>query len=138
VEEQFFDDLAKRVDDGAITRRRALRLVGAAALSAALMPVMPRQAEALSRRARRRCHMKDGIPLDKGNCNCAWQCGPNRNLYSCHGNTDCVCYKDASGRGFCAQKSGNAPCMRNSDCDPDRRCAVNTCAGNLCILPCPT
>ncbi len=72
--EQFFDDLAKGLDDGTISRRRALKLVGAAALGAALIPVMPKQAEALSRRARRRCRRKGGIPLERGNCHCAFKC----------------------------------------------------------------
>src|SRR5919202_1550052 len=53
--EQFFDDLARGLDDGTISRRRALQLFGTAALGAALMPLMPEQAEALTRTARRRC-----------------------------------------------------------------------------------
>jgi hypothetical protein len=136
--EQFFDDLAKGLENGTITRRRALKLVGAAALGAALMPVVPKQAEALSRSARRQCRGMGGTPLGKGDCNCGWQCGADISLFSCHGNTDCVCYKDGSGHGFCGQRSGNASCKKNSDCDPGRRCALNTCAGGLCILPCPT
>lgn len=138
MEEQFFDELARELNDGSISRRRALKLVGAAALAAALMPVMPRQAEALSRGARRRCHRKDGIPLERGNCNCGWQCGPDRALFSCHDNTNCTCYKSPDGKGFCGTGTGNGGCTRNSDCDPDRKCALNTCAGNLCILACPT
>ena len=108
MEEQFFDELSRELNDGSISRRRALKLVGAAALSAALMPVMPKQAEALSRGAHRRCHRKDGIPLDKGNCHCGWHCGPDRDLFSCHDNPNCVCYEDASGRGLCGQTTGNA------------------------------
>jgi hypothetical protein len=140
--EQFFDDLAKGLDDGTLSRRRALRLFGAAALGAALMPVMPEQAEALGRRFRRRCRRKGadpgGIPLERGDCHCGWQCGPDPSLFSCHGNTNCTCYKDASGRGFCGTGTGNGFCTQNSDCDPGRKCAVNTCAGNLCIASCPT
>jgi hypothetical protein len=136
--EQFFDDLARGLDAGTVSRRRALQLFGAAALGAALMPVMPERAEALGRRARRRCRRQGGIPLERGDCHCAWQCGPDPAPFSCHGNTNCRCYKDPSGRGFCGSGSGNGGCMKNSDCDPDRRCAVNTCAGNLCIAACPT
>ena len=75
IGEQFFDDLAKGLNDGSVSRRRALKLFGAAALSAALMPVMPKQAEALGRRYRRRCRRKGaipesdipgGIPLERG------------------------------------------------------------------------
>ena len=136
--EQFFDDLARGLDEGTISRRRALKLVGGAALGVALMPVLPKQAEALTRRFIRRCHGKGGIPREEGNCHCTWQCGPDRSLFSCHGDPNCTCYKDASGRGFCGTGTGNGFCMKNSDCDPDRRCAVNTCAGGLCIAPCPT
>ncbi len=42
MEEQFFDDLARGLDDGTFSRRGALRLAGGAALGAALMAVMPR------------------------------------------------------------------------------------------------
>lgn len=134
----FFDDLAKGLHDGTISRRQALKLAGAATLGAVLIPIMPEQADALSTQARRRCRRKDGIPLDRGDCNCGWQCNANQDRFSCHGNTDCVCYEDANGRGFCGQTTGNAFCTRNSDCEPGRKCALNTCAGGLCILPCPT
>ena len=147
IGEQFFDDLAKGLNDGSVSRRRALKLFGAAALSAALMPVMPKQAEALGRRYRRRCRRKGaipesdipgGIPLERGDCHCGWQCGPDRDLFKCHGNPDCVCYEDANGRGFCGTGTGNGFCTLNSDCEPDRKCVLHTCAGGLCIQPCPT
>jgi hypothetical protein len=124
-----FDRLARTLSPGG--SRRALFATAGAALGL----VGSHDAKAS---AAKRCRAKDGLPRDKGDCHCAWHCGPNRDLFACHGNPDCVCYKDARGRGFCGQKTGNASCTLNSDCDPDRKCAVDTCAGNLCILPCST
>jgi hypothetical protein len=119
------------------SRRKALPLL-ASIVGVARGPLASRSVLALSKRARRQCRNMDGKPLEKGTCSCGWHCGPDRDLFSCHGNPACVCYKDASGRGFCGQTSGNGSCTSNAECDPDRKCAVNTCAGGLCILPCPT
>ena len=119
------------------SRRQALPLL-ATILGVVLVPMAPRSVLALSQRARHRCRNKDGKPLERGTCACSWHCGPDIALFSCHGNPACTCYKDASGRGFCGQGSGNGFCSLNSDCGPDRKCAVNTCAGGLCILPCST
>ena len=54
MQEQFFDDLARGLDDGTISRRRALKLAGGALLAAVVPSVFSREAEALS--ARKRCH----------------------------------------------------------------------------------
>ena len=59
--EQFFDDLARGLDDGTISRRRALRLAGGALLAAVVPSVFSREAEALS--ARKRCHRKRGLDV---------------------------------------------------------------------------
>ena len=56
MREQFFDDLAKGLDDGTISRRRALKLAGGALLAAVVPSVFPAEAQALS--ARKRCHRK--------------------------------------------------------------------------------
>ena len=57
MDEHFFDDLAKGLDDGTVSRGRALKLVGAALLSSALMPLVARPAEAS---LKRKCHRKGG------------------------------------------------------------------------------
>jgi hypothetical protein len=88
--------------------------------------------------SRKRCRRKDGLPANGDDCQCGWQCGPEQDRFRCHGNANCVCYKDARGRGFCGEGPGNGFCTNNSDCDADRKCALNTCAGGLCILPCST
>jgi hypothetical protein len=134
--EQFFDDLAKGLDDGTITRRRALKLVGGAALGAALMPVMPKQAEALTRRARRRCRRKSGVPVEKGKCHCAVTCNSDdTSLFSCNGNTGCVCLRTASGRGFCAtvETLTAIRCVNTTPCASGRVCVVlRGCNGSAC------
>jgi hypothetical protein len=43
--EQFFDDLARGLDDGTISRKRAFRLAGGALLAALVPTLFPREAE---------------------------------------------------------------------------------------------
>jgi hypothetical protein len=129
-------DMMTRLLAPASRRQSLMVLTGIATM--ALVPVAPTSVLALSDRARRRCRKKDGKPLEKGTCHCGWHCTAEHALFSCHDNPGCTCYKDASGRGFCGEGGGNGFCTHNSDCDPGRRCALNTCAGNLCILTCST
>ena len=136
MNEQFFDDLARGLDEGTISRRRAIKLFGAAALGAALMPVMPERAEALTRRARHRCRRQGGIPLEKGNCHCAATCTSDFSQFHCQSATDCTCVKKVSGGGFCAfGTTFNDPGQRcdNTEyiCGSPRRCVVIPgCAGS--------
>jgi len=41
MQEQFFDDLAKGLDDGTLSRRRALKLAGGALLGAVAPSLFP-------------------------------------------------------------------------------------------------
>ena len=95
---QFFDDLAKGLSDGHVSRRRALKLVGAALLATTVPSLFPKPAYAS---ARKRCRRKGGSYLSKGNCHCAWKCGADAQQFTCGGNPNCTCFKDASGRGVC-------------------------------------
>ena len=124
--EQFFDDLARGLDDGTISRGRALKLFGAAALGTALMPVLPKHAEALSRNARRRCHRKGGVPLEKGNCHCAITCAFASDKFTCQGNPSCTCFKTVTGSGFCA---ATTPSLQTR-CSPTEGCSV----GPVCVV----
>ena len=132
MDERFFDALAKGLNDGSVSRGRALKLIGAAALGVALMPVLPKQAEALTRKFRRACRSQGGVPLDKRNCHCAMTCTSPISI-TCNSNNSCVCHETVSGKGFCAD-SRLAPskfgCSTNADCPP----------GTVCLLPrgCPT
>jgi hypothetical protein len=67
VEEHSFDELAKGLAEGTISRRRALKWVGAAVLAAAVPPLFPTQAVALSRRQRRKVVGKGARYAARGN-----------------------------------------------------------------------
>ena len=126
--EQFFDDLAKGLDDGTISRRRALRLAGGALLAAVVPPLFPREAEARNR-AKRRCRRKGGIYLSRGTCHCAITCALASDQFTCQSNPACTCIMTVTGRGFCAQGTGGRPsgCSSTADCEPslDEVCVVN-------------
>jgi hypothetical protein len=140
----FLDDLAKRLGERLLPRRRALELLGAAALGTALMPVMPKQSEALTRKARRRCRAEGGVPLAKGTCHCAMTCTTSPAI-SCHSNLGCACYETVSGKGFCAHSVGASAegCSSNADCPTGTECIMVPgagCSGNSCTssAECPT
>ena len=164
MDEHFFDELAKGLDEGTITRRRALKLVGAAALGTALMPVLPKQAEALTRKARRKCHSEGGVPLEKGNCHCAMTCTTPVAI-TCHGSNICECHETVSGKGFCTDQSvpvtkegcstsadcptgtvcimvrgcaGSTSCTSSTDCPTNYACIKGTCQNTFCVSPCPS
>ena len=166
MQEQFFDDLARGLDDGTISRRRALKLAGGALLAAVVPSVFSREAEALS--ARKRCHRKGGLYLPSADptspCHCANKCTTKRALH-CHNNLECLCIKSIDGTGFCG-KSGDVQnfCSSNSDCPGTSICAIvpafccgnvacttssqcngacdtcinGTCQNTSCFDPCPT
>src|SRR5437764_426691 len=96
--ERFFDGLARGLDDGTISRGRALKLVGGAALGAALLPLLPKQAEALTRKFRRACRSRGGVQLDNGNCSCAITCTTPSSI-TCNNNDSGVCHETVSGKG---------------------------------------
>jgi Stigma-specific protein, Stig1 len=63
VNEERFDHLARELATGSVSRRQALRFVGAALATAVLTPLLPEKAEALTRRLRRlrrRCRRQGG------------------------------------------------------------------------------
>jgi hypothetical protein len=132
--EQFFDDLARGLHDGTISRGRALRWLGAGAVALAIGPLFPEQAEALTRRQRRRCRRKGGIPLEKGTCHCAITCDFSSDEFTCQGNPGCTCFMTVTGRGFCAGGSRPSGCSSSEDCESSLNevaCVVNPgCPGS--------
>jgi hypothetical protein len=138
----YFDDLATALADGSISRRQALKGIGAGALAFAIGPLFPEQAEALTRRQRRRCRRRGGLPVERGECHCGSQCeAPIR----CEGDPECVCAKTTENRGFCARDvvGCGEPCTASSECPPGWRCLVASCCTdeegnpvNLCLPPC--
>jgi hypothetical protein len=143
----YFDDLARGLADGTISRRQALKWAGAGIVGAVLATAgFAEPAEALTRRQRRRCRDKGGVPLEEGNCNCAFQCGADLDEFNCQGDSDCYCLEKGSGGGFCGY-GGNDPqcgdferCDSNRDCsDSDARCITTTCCDRgICVRPCST
>ena len=57
MDERFFDNLAKGLDDGTVSRDQVLKLVGSALLAVVFPPLFPRHADASSK-ARRRCRRR--------------------------------------------------------------------------------
>ena len=165
-EEHFFDDLARGLDEGTISRRRALKLAGGALLGAVVPSLFPREAEALS--PRKRCRRKGGRFLPSADptspCRCTNKKCANRALH-CHNNSDCVCFETIDGTGFCGQSTtvrnycsstqpcpagstcvlsllfccGNSACTTSAQCNGACSTCVNgTCQKPICVAPCPT
>jgi hypothetical protein len=138
----YFDDLAKGVADGSISRRQALKWLGAGAVALAIGPLFPEQAEALTRRQRRLCRRKGGTPLERGNCHCGFNCLTATQPFTCQGNPNCTCFRTTENRGFCG--ADVAPCSTifcsaSGDCPAGSRCVVDDCCDlPFCVRPCPT
>jgi hypothetical protein len=141
----YLDELAKGVADGTISRRQALKWIGAGAVAFAIGSLFPEQAEALTtrqrrRRQRRRCLRRLGTPLEKGNCHCGWNCVNGATATACQDNPNCVCLKTTENRGFCARGflSGGTACTTSEGCPAGTRCVVNICGpGPVCAPECP-
>jgi hypothetical protein len=130
--EQFFDDLARGLDEGTLSRRRPLKLAGGALVAVVLPSLFPREAEAVNR-AKRRCRRKGGVYLTKGNCRCAITCPFTSDKFTCHSNPNCVCMQTLTGSGFCADNSSNLAtgCSSNAGCPVGKECLFNPgCTGS--------
>ena len=119
--EYSFDELARGLASGTISRRKALKLVGAAVLGAGVLtaiPVSPAEAAECGTRAgcgrrcrnRRRCRC---VRTVTGNVRCVRRCCTNRR---CSSNGDCrnteicmtsdCCGSASRNRGFCVPVCG--------------------------------
>jgi hypothetical protein len=141
----YLDELATALSEGAISRRQALKWAGYGMLGAALSGMgFAETAEALGRRARRRCRNKDGVPLERGECHCATKCSSSAyyRQFKCQDNPNCSCRKTAEGRGFCAQVFFGScedlqACSSSSECPSGSKCITATCCPNpICLPPC--
>jgi hypothetical protein len=123
TEEHSFDELARRLASGAISRRRALKLLGTAILGAALVPFLPGVAEAAPR-------CPDSGPGCRAVCP-----GSNR---------QCVCIRTIEGRKVCVVPECGDPeirCQTSQECGEKQVCAKTAskcCDGKVpvCVRRC--
>jgi len=143
----YFDDLAKGLANGTISRRQALKWAGAGIVGTVLASTgFPEKAEALTRRERRRCREKGGVPLEEGKCNCAFQCetGVHLDDFNCQSDPECYCFETTAGRGFCGYAGSDPkcadfePCRTTDDCSASNaKCIKTTCCDQgICVRPC--
>jgi Cys-rich repeat protein len=127
AEEHYsFDELASGLASGTISRRRALKLAGAAFLSATLIPLLPGVAEAQARCPRKK---RPG---------CSRQC---RGV-----DFSCICVKTTEGTKTCVHPCCGVndipvPCTSSADCASGQVCSTtaSNCCGTatpICVTPC--
>jgi hypothetical protein len=125
-----FDDLARGLDAGTISRRKAVKLVGGALLGSALIPFFSSPAEA---RRRKPCRGKADA--------CTSMDPPN-----CGGNPECFCLRTTGGGKQCVNLE-REECPTEDECDSAEDCGRNEvcavvagcCEGsprNLCVRRC--
>jgi hypothetical protein len=107
----FFDDLARGLDTGAISRGKAMKLSGAALVASALGLFASRGAEAqvgtadvAAQISRRKCNQKGGDYCKKSGCSAC--CGKSdgrrrKKRKACCGTEGCRCCKKCGQDGKC-------------------------------------
>ena len=136
------DELARGLAENDISRRQALKWAGYSVLGASLSSMgFADTAEALSRKARRRCRRKGGTPLAAGDCHCGLNCdAPDPTKFACQDNPNCRCFQTTDGSGFCGSlQNCNVlqSCTENADCEFGSEVCVQTCCGSpRCVSPC--
>jgi hypothetical protein len=128
-----FDEVAKGLAAGTISRRRALKLTGSALLGGGLLAMFPGVASAQVN-AQQQCQGEPAINNRR--------CPTNR----CGGNPDCNCATTVGGEKTCVNlREERCPnrdqCDRNRDCRRGEVCIqVGGCCGNprrnLCVRTC--
>jgi hypothetical protein len=142
-EGHLFDEVSKGLASGAISRRRALKLTGAAILgSTGLLALFPGVAGAQTIVG----GTQPAVVL-AGGCQDARAINNRRcNPDSCGGNQNCFCAETVSGNRRCVNlRDERCPrqdeCDSNGDCTGDQICIkVGGCCGNErrndCVRPC--
>ena len=103
-EDGFFDDLARGLADGSLTRGKALRLMGAAVVGGTLGSLGISEAS-------------------------ADQC--KRNGKPCKKNSQCCSGICAQATGTCAPPV--LECQDANDCDDGNLCTVDSCINGMCV-----
>jgi hypothetical protein len=151
------DELAKRLDGGRGSRRRALLL-----LAGIVAPALAPNAAEAGKKAQRRCLNNNGAPLARGACRCALTCAtvvPS----VCNGNDACSCGESLKGKGICIIRGsvgpscsaaspcptgavciqipgcpeGGGPCTTKADCPAQDDCVNGRCVRTVCLTRCP-
>src|SRR5918998_5286937 len=126
----YFDDLARGLAESTISRRQAMKWLGVGLVSVTLGTLgFEEKAYALTKRQRRRCRNKGGIPLKEGNCHCAFTCGAAGHLFNCSTHAECLCQETIEGKGFCGARTicPTTTCTSSSQCSGRAKCVVNSC-----------
>lgn len=132
-EEHSFDELAKEIASGALTRRRALKVAGVSLLGSMVLGLIPGVAEA---RKKKRCP-KCPTPPTCGagiSTNC-FQCGTPRQGDLC----SCVVGSDGTPRCVSFLRGTFPTCTTNTDCTGGQICVDFTSCGPFgkqCAFPC--
>jgi hypothetical protein len=133
-DEHSFDQLAKGIANGAVTRRRALKVAGASLLGSTFLELIPGVANARKRK-KKKCPKPPtcGAGISPG----CFQCGTPTKAGEV-----CVCLPGADGTPQCInalQGSFNS-CITNADCSGGAICVDFTSCGmghsKECALPC--
>ena len=143
-EGQLFDELSQGLASGAISRRRALKLAGAAILgSTGLLALFSRAAGAQSILDQTDPTVAASDPGCQGEPAINNRRCPENH---CRGRSDCACAETVSGEKRCVDVIfENCPrrdqCDNNQDCPRGEICIkVGGCCGNprrnLCVFPC--
>jgi hypothetical protein len=154
-EESFFDDLARGLADGSLTRGKAIRLMGAAVVGGTLGSLGIREAGAdQCKRTEKAC--KKNSQCCSGNCSggtCSacptgrvelsnGTCVIERDPNACFCPENCFCRfkQDPAGsrRVFCASAETNTTCNGHSDCPVGQFCEAigGFPVGDVCAVAC--
>jgi hypothetical protein len=137
-----FDEIAKGLASGTISRRRALKLTGMALLGGGLLAMFPGVAGAQS-------IVPDGVEVTAhNNPGCKGERSISHNscaFNSCGRRRDCFCATTAGGNKRCVSLRDER-CPRRNQCNTSRQCPGNQyciqtggcCPGrpNACVEPC--
>jgi hypothetical protein len=119
TEEHSFDELAKGLSNGTLSRGKALKLLGATLFGSVLMPLFPEQAQALTNTERRRCTMQGGTVCSSGT---------RASEVCCPSGETCV-------NGACCpstQACGSACCQSDQSCVNGACCPSTQACGSAC------
>ncbi len=144
-----FDELARGLASGTISRGQALKLVGAGILGGALITLWPNEAQALS--FRRRCRRRGGTVCrtptgSRVCCPRTTVCSNGRCIRTCNNfdalttcvttapnqcaqNSNCRCFPTTEGGSFCVDTTSLAFNCNNTQCTSTANCP----AGSTCI-----